>query len=65
MLIERYVLNMVVILLLAAQSKFCAFIQLVSVALSRDVHVDEVLTQVLVLGNLLEKLCVKLHVRPT
>ena len=40
--VQRLVLNVVFILFLARQSKFCALVQLVSVTFARDVHHDQV-----------------------
>ena len=43
MLVNRYVLKMVLVLLLAAEGQFGALVQLVGVTFSRNIHHDEVL----------------------
>lgn len=42
MLMDRYVLQVVIILLFAAQSKFCRLVELVSVAFSWNIHHKEI-----------------------
>ena len=41
-LMDRYILQMILVLFLAAESKLCAFVQLISIAFTWNVHHDEV-----------------------
>ena len=63
MLMDRYVLQVVIILLFAAQSKLCRLIELVSVAFSRNIHHKEIFPDIfdISLGILITGACV---VRP-
>lgn len=47
MLVDWYVLQVVLVLLLAAEGQFRALVQLVSITFPGDVHHDEVLTQLI------------------
>lgn len=49
-LVDRNVLEMVLVLFLAAQRQFRALVQLVRVALPRDIHHDEVLSELILVS---------------
>lgn len=49
-LVDRNVLNVIIVLLLTAKCKLCRLIELVSVAFARDVHHDQVFSLIIELS---------------
>ena len=45
-LVQWYILEVVIILFLATEGELCAFVELVGIAFSRDIHHQEVFTHV-------------------
>lgn len=60
-LMDRYVLQMVLILLLAAKRELCTFIELIGIAFTRDIHHDEVLTQLVLIRHVVKPHRVVVH----
>ena len=54
MLVDRNVLQMVLILLLAAKGELCALVKLIGITFPRDVHHYEILTQLVLVRDVVE-----------